>query len=338
FTAVERDVAGSPLATVVPRRAYTGLADGRLRWAGGRYDMSAYLGFSRISGDSVAILGQQFSSRRYYQRPDADYVEIEPGRTSLSGVTAGINHSKLAGDWLWDIDFTYESPGLELNDAGALGSADDLGLFFDIYYRRTRPGPLFHNWTAGVFQSTAWNFGRIRTGTNAGIFGDVTFKNFWSAALELAVEPRSLSDNLTRGGPLMRTPSGWRLEWDFAGRRGARNRWQVEAFTERDELDGSARGIEALVVLRPGTRWEVSVTPGYSRSVVARQYVATRAGGTAATYSGRYIFGRIERSELAAQIRLNYAITPDLTLEAYVEPFASSGRHRDFGELRAAQS
>src|SRR5262249_7976212 len=33
-----------------------------------------------------------------------------------------------------------------------------------------------------------------------------------------------------------------------------------------------------------------------------------------------------------------YAITPDLTLETYAEPFASSGRFYDFGELKAARS
>jgi hypothetical protein len=46
----------------------------------------------------------------------------------------------------------------------------------------------------------------------------------------------------------------------------------------------------------------------------------------------------VDRSELAQQLRLSYALQPDLTLEAYVEPFASSGRYRDFGELVAART
>jgi hypothetical protein len=36
--------------------------------------------------------------------------------------------------------------------------------------------------------------------------------------------------------------------------------------------------------------------------------------------------------------RLNYAFTPDLTLELYAEPFAASGRYYDFGHLRAART
>jgi hypothetical protein len=35
------------------------------------------------------------------------------------------------------------------------------------------------------------------------------------------------------------------------------------------------------------------------------------------------------------RVRLNYALTPNLTLETYVEPFAASGRFYDYGELGA---
>ena len=70
----------------------------------------------------------------------------------------------------------------------------------------------------------------------------------------------------------------------------------------------------------------------------ARQYVATRSGGSAATFGNRYLFSYIERSTLSARFRLNYAFTPNLTVEAYAEPFASSGRYFDLGELSAARS
>jgi hypothetical protein len=64
----------------------------------------------------------------------------------------------------------------------------------------------------------------------------------------------------------------------------------------------------------------------------------TRAGGSDATFGQRYVFGFIERSTLSARFRLNYAFTPNFTVEAYAEPFAASGRYYDFGELPAARS
>lgn len=333
FTVVERDVdPGSPLAALVNRHAYTGLIDGRLRWAGGRYDISAYLGYSYISGDSTAILRQQLSPRRYYQRPDAGHVEVDPSRTSLTGITAGINHSKLAGNWRWDIDYIHESPGLELNDIGRLGGTDDRGLFSDLRYRHTTPG-LFHNWSVGVAESAEWNFDGDRTFAALGMFGDATLKNFYNAEFDFNFFPRNQSDAQTRGGPLMQTPRAVQLGLAFSGREGARTTWSVETVGNRDELDGWFVETEMGLGFRPGTRWEISVNATFSRNVPMRQYVSTIPGGSSATFGNRYIFARLEQSEIVARFRLSYAVTPDLTVEGYLEPFASSGRYSRFGEL-----
>jgi Domain of unknown function (DUF5916) len=339
FTAVERDVdPGSPLADLVARHAYTGLIDGRLRWAGGRYDISAFVGYSHISGDSGAILRQQQSPRRYYQRPDADHVEVDPSRTSLGGFLAGINHSKLAGSWLWDIDYSQEAPGLELNDIGSLGSADDRTVSGDIRFRQSTPGRIFHNWTLGLAETDEWNFDGDRTFTAHGIFAEATLKNFWQAAFDVNYLARAQSDNQTRGGPLMQTPSAWQVGLELSSRDGASTTWSVETFTRMDELDGLILETEVGLGFRPGTRWELSVDGVYNRFVPMRQYVTTLGGGSSATFGSRYIFAKLEQSELVARFRLSYALTPDLTIEGYLEPFASSGRYSRFGELRQPET
>jgi hypothetical protein len=312
--------------------------DGRLRWAGGRYDMSAYVGVSHVTGDSLAILGQQLSPRRYYQRPDAGHVDVETGRTSLTGVTAGINHSKLAGNWRWDVDYTHESPALELNDIGSLGSADDRGLFWDIWYRQTRPG-MFQYWDAGFFQGNEWNFDGDRKFTEAGVWWSATLRNsFLRPSAQISGRLRALSDDQTRGGPLMLTPSNWTLDLALRSNRNARTSWDLEFSMARNELDGRVLEGEARLAGRPGTQWEMSIEGGYRHEIAPRQFVTTRGGGSAATFGGRYVFARIARSQVVAQLRAAYAVTPDLTVEAYLEPFAASGRYRDFGELEAARS
>jgi len=96
--------------------------------------------------------------------------------------------------------------------------------------------------------------------------------------------------------------------------------------------------ISGGITVRPGPRWQFSIFPNYLRVNDTQQYVATRTGGPAATFGNRYIFATIEQSTLLAQFRLAYAFTPDLTLELYAEPFASSGRYRDFGELAAPRT
>ena len=340
LTGVERDIdPGSPAASVLARRAYTGIADGRIRWSGGEYDMSAFAGFSYVEGDSLAIRAQQTSSRRYYQRPDADYVEVDPSATKLTGYVLGINHSKLGGaHWRWDIDLGAESPAYELNDIGRLGGSDDIDAFAQIRYRESKRGRFFHNYQVGVSGGRSWNFGRIRQGGFTEMYGDFTLLNFWSGYFGVGRNPRALSDNLTRGGPLMGTSEN-RYWWaGLNGRPGARTGWSVSMDRNVNENGGRSTNADLSISFRPGSQWEFSVVPSYNTGVTARQYVSARAGGTSATFGRRYIFAYVDRDEFSTRFRLNYAVSPNLTLETYAEPFASSGKYYDYGELPAARS
>ena len=86
--------------------------------------------------------------------------------------------------------------------------------------------------------------------------------------------------------------------------------------------------------IRPSTRFQFSATPNYLRANTPRQYVMTvDTGGPAATFGSRYIFGQIDQSTFLIDLRANYTIGPDLTLELYGEPFAASGRYYGLGEL-----
>ncbi|MFN2565625.1 MAG: hypothetical protein ABR499_11570, partial [Gemmatimonadaceae bacterium] len=153
-------------------------------------------------------------------------------------------------------------------------------------------------------------------------------------------QPRSMDDLLTRGGPLMQTGRRWGGSLSLESSSGRKTQWEVDAGYERDELGGWGYEVETSLSVRPGTQGEVSVEPRYFAGVNPRQYVTRleRAPGTGETYGQRYVFAFTDRSELAVRARLNYAVTPDLTVESYAEPFVSSGRYYGFGELAAPRS
>ncbi|HEX2080336.1 MAG TPA: DUF5916 domain-containing protein [Longimicrobium sp.] len=340
LTGVRRWMDGDdPLAALVPEQAVSGIIDGRLRWNGGQYDISAFAGYSHVTGDSLAILRLQRSPRRYFQRPDANHVEVDPSRTALGGLLLGINHSRMSGrHWLWDVDYTEQHPGLELNDVGQQGSADNRFFSGNIRYRETEPGRVFRYYEAGLYQEGTWNLDGVRNQFAYGLGTYAQLRNYWGIEAALIRIDRALSDDLTRGGPLMGTGAGWRIEAEVAGNPANRTRWEIETNLQRDELGGWSTEASGSLSFRPGPRWELSIDPAWLRGVNARQYVTETGGGTGATFGRRYVFAFVERSELRAQVRLNYALSPDLTLETYAEPFASSGRFYDFGELRAARS
>ncbi|MDP9177797.1 MAG: carbohydrate binding family 9 domain-containing protein, partial [Gemmatimonadota bacterium] len=339
-TMVQRDLeSGSPLAGLLAKSAYSAIVDSRLRWAGGMYDASAYVGVTHIRGDSLAMLRQQLSSRRYWRRPDASHVEVDPARRSMNGTIMGFTHSKLSGKhWLWDVDYWQESPGLEPNDIGAFGSVDDRGGVAQILYRETTPRSWYRSYVVGVGAEGEWNFDGIRTSGEASAFGNATFRNFWRFNSDVQWALRSLSDALTRGGPLMGTPTGYRAEIELHNRSGARNGWGFELESAGDETGGWEREIELSLSYRPGTQWELSLYPRWVLWNTSQQFVTSLGGGRSETFGTRYIFAHVDRGEVAARFRLNYTFTPRLTLETYAEPFASSGTYHEFGELPAARA
>jgi hypothetical protein len=329
----------SDVAGLVTRDAVSGIVDGRYRWAGGKYDVSAYVAATHVRGSEAALLLLQESSRRYWQRPDADYVELDPARTSMTGTMMGINHSKMAGQhWLWDMDYYQESPGFEPNDIGALGGADDRGLLGNLRYRDNEPGRFYRSWVFGVGQGTEWTFGGERQYTVIYPFFNLVFPNFWRLNLDADFVTGGFSDVLTRGGPLMARPAETVFEAELQNASGSRTRWGVELEVASDDAGGSYRRVEPSLSFRPGTRLELSLDPRWIDWTDPRQYVTTREDGPAATYGRRYVFAHVDRAEVAARIRLNYTFTPELTLETYVEPFAASGTYHTFGELEAARS
>ena len=338
LTAVERDFdENDPLAGILRKRAYSGGSDFKLRFAGGKYDIVGNVGFSHIEGTPEVIRSAQESSARYFQRPDADYVNLDPTRTSLTGYKLGLRGGKRSGKhWLWGGGFDAESPEFELNDAGTLGSADDIDYWAWIGYQETNPGKIFrkykiyHNVWAGS------NFGNVNTYSGWNVNGSVTWKNFWNTWWGIDRDNRGISDSRTRGGPNVGKESGWTVWWGVDNGF-FRNtfKYGISGLAAKDELGGYLYNFRINLSTRVGNRLSLSARPFFQREEQARQYRETLddISGGANTYGKRYVFSRIARSAISMQIRANYFFNPDLSLELYAEPFISNGRFFGHGQI-----
>ncbi|HVF41177.1 MAG TPA: DUF5916 domain-containing protein [Gemmatimonadaceae bacterium] len=339
FTGVRRDLeSGTLLANLLPREAITGAAEWQLRFRGGEYVAFGTVGFSNVRGDSTAMLRLQRAPAHLYGRPDASHVRADPSRTSLTGTYTSIGLSKNAGKWLWQGNVYGESPGLDINDAGRIGSADDRGFNFFGRYRHTVPGKRLRSWDIGANNFNEWNYGSVRQMTMLQAFSNQTWRNFWQTGITATYFPRASLDNLTRGGPMMGYGANWSVNGYLATNPARKTQWRLTPTYGADEMDGWTAVVSGGISVRPGNQIELSVDPAYARFVNPRQFFANLEGGSDATFGRRYVFSYIERSELSARIRLNYALGTDLTLETYAEPFASSGRFFRLGELPAARS
>ncbi|MBD3298393.1 MAG: hypothetical protein GF341_07050 [candidate division Zixibacteria bacterium] len=338
LTGLGRDLDGGRLSTSLRRHAYSGGLDWNWRLNNGQYELRGYAGFSHIRGEQAAILEAQESSARYYQRPDAGHVDIDPSRTSMTGYVGSLRINRQSGrHWLWGGGITAETPDFEINDMGILSTADDLSGWGWIRYRETQPGKLFRRYSAELHHDIGFNFGGVRQYTNLNLNLEATWHNYMTTYMWIGGDAPAYSDNMTRGGPLMRE---YASVWTGAGVNSnfaATTRVSAEIDYSRNEGKGWDYSLEGDFVTR-GDRWSFSISPEYGQSNFSRQYITQLDGGPDATFGKRYIFSWIRRSELAARLRLNYFFTPDLSLEVYAEPFAASGRYYDHGELRAART
>jgi len=322
------------LSDILADQAFSGAIDGRYRWAGGMYDINFRLSGTSVHGSPDALVRLQHSSRRYFQRPDADHVQVDSAMTSMQGYAVDLGHSRNSGDhWLWDVDFWMESPGYEPNDLGRLSSTDGIGGYAGMTYRETTPGRLFRNWAIELMNAQEWNYGGTHTSSWYGLNMRGTLANFWYAEFGIDYEPPVLSHTMTRGGPLMETTGFFGPFAGFETRSGRDVQLGFWAGGGTDRLGGWGYWISPDFSYRPSPRLELSFEPEYNRNFEPRQYVTTLDNGRAATFGSRYVFSNLDYSELAARMRVNYAIGPDLTLETYLEPFVSSGDYHDFGEL-----
>jgi hypothetical protein len=342
LTGVARALGDDVLAQSLARQAVTGGVDWLLRLEGGAYQLDGHAGFSHLRGDPMAITNIGRSSVHYLQRPDQDHVSEDADATSLSGLAGRVGLGKLSGTWQWDVSSSFKTPGLDLNDAGLLQSADNIVWTGSLRHAQPEPDTLVHAWTKGVAGTGEWNFGGVRRYWQAVGFSDLVWNNFWRTVAEAKLTGPGYSDSATRGGPLAGLGWGGNGTLSTSNAAGSRTQWNGALDGAWFQTGQRGFGLRAGLTLQPGDRIRVSLTPRYVQIRDNRQYITAIAdpalAGNPETQGVRYVFGTLDRRELAVQARAQLALTPELALDLYAEPFSSSGRFRDFGELPRPRS
>ncbi|HET8654438.1 MAG TPA: DUF5916 domain-containing protein [Longimicrobiaceae bacterium] len=328
ITSTHRWLPGDGALRRLPTDAVTAAVDGTRFLSNRSYVVEGKLFFSRLTGDTAAILALQTDPVHYYQRPDADYLGVNTGATSLPGHGGTLRVARYGNSkWLWSESARWMSPGLELNDLGYLQQADVILNQAELGFTETEPRGAFRSYGFSVSREDSWDFGALKTGGTTGLDGSATFRNLWGVSGDLQLVEPPIDTRLLRGGPAMRT-SGF-----VSARAGVNSDpskpVSVSLSAERHfafEGGGSDAVVSTEVGLRPAGALNLSTNAFWEHNVDDLQYVTTaRAGGT-----DRYLLGRLDQRTLGLTFRANYVITPDLTIQYYGSPFVSSGRYGRF--------
>ena len=282
---------------------------------------------SNLTGNIAAIEKLQRSSVHYFQRPDADYVEVDPDRTSLNGFGGNVQAGKVGGRWNFMTFMYMKSPGLDLNDVGYLQSADAIITGLWTAYRFDKPFSIFRQIRPNANYWTGWDFGgtHLFTGGNLSLY--VQFKNLWWTNIGGNYEGNSISNSLLRGGPSMLHPSsvnGWFNLGTNSSRKVYATLWANAARGGEDISERYSAGMDFTV--KPGQSFTATVTPSLSRNRNDIQYVTRTDDG------GRYILSQINQQIVSMSLRMNYNITPDLTIQYWGQPFLAA---MDYNKYKA---
>jgi hypothetical protein len=211
-TAVRRDLSTDLLRERLRSGAYAAGLDFNHQFAGRVWAISGNVIGSRVEGSADAITRVQWFPNHYFQRPDADHLEVDETATSLTGYSGSVSLDKISGKhWLGGIAAAITAPQYEVNDLGFAYRTDRRDIEANLTYREVRPGSFFRNWMLfGLFRNEM-NFDNQTVSRMA--FGSFQFRhlNFWGGALTFLRSFKSNDDRSTRGGPLIERPANYTL-------------------------------------------------------------------------------------------------------------------------------
>lgn len=340
FTAVNRDLTDTNLG-YLHESAYTGGLD-LIHWMKDRtYFISANSVFSKVNGSTEAITETQTSFEHYFQRPDATHLSVDTSATSLLGHGGTIKGGKLNGNWKFEMGTTWRSPELELNDIGFMVNADEINYFFWTGYQINEPVAIWQRLRFNYNHWSRWDFSGKNLYQAVNVNHHGTFKNFWGYGGGLTYENLDISNNGLFGGPALRKSRGFgQWFYMFTDNRkkltfnvNINNGWGFDP----DEAETVRfRGYSLGINYQPINSLNFSVFPSYNINQRKIQYVTDLQIANEGGEETRYITGAVDQRTFSMTMRLNYSITPDLSIQYYGQPFISRGRYDRFNYIKDA--
>lgn len=310
------------------RNAFTGGLDFLHHWNDKEFYVEAKVVGSMISGTSEAIRNLQKSSARYYQRPDADYLDFDSTRTNLSGVGGKVIVGKKSkGNWRYSTEINWRSPGLDLNDLGYMPTSDIIKQANSVSYSITQPESIFRTYNVSLTEYNNWDFGMNYLGSGGSLSLYLEFLNKWSVSTSLNYSSEAIDNKFLRGGNsillpsllsanvYMKTDPSEKIFFDLTTNLSLTNEKFCRYYSVQPGLS-----------IMPSNILKFSLSLLYSSHDDKLMYIDKKTVNN----EDKYILASILQHTLNATIRIDYNITPEFSIQYYGSPFASSGKYYDF--------
>jgi hypothetical protein len=93
------------------------------------------------------------------------------------------------------------------------------------------------------------------------------------------------------------------------------------------------------ISLKLSSRFRMNISPSYQVARSYAQWIGSYADASALqTFGRRYVFGALQQKTLNTTIRLDWILTPKLSIQLYAQPLFASGDYEDLKYLTAART
>jgi hypothetical protein len=295
--------------------------------------VSGYGTASHVQGTSARIATLQQGFPHYFQRPDRPGLDKGTDATSLNGWGSRLWLNKQQGRLLFNAGLGAISPGYDNNDLGLLFGGDVVNAHVFTGWEWNEPKGWRQNATVMAALSSSWDFGGNSTLKALWMGANLEQRNHWSWEGNTFITGEAFSPRKTRGGPLMLSKPGASVSLGFD--TNGRKPWFWAINTNPSwSADGSwEQQVGPSIRWRPMPNLGLSGGPEFYRGHTDAQFWDNN--GTLATGSR---FTQLEQTQVSMNLRADYAATPNLSFQVFLQPLVSTLDFHDLKELTRSRS
>jgi hypothetical protein len=334
-TGVARDLRTDELSRINNRNALVFGLDGWSFLNKERdWGLMGKVAYSSVSGTEERMLNLQQEPSHYYQSPDYGYVSLDSTLTSLSGYMTRVAVKKTSGNIGFHSALGVISPGFETNDLGFTWVTNLINMHVAGGYSWFEPTNWFRRANVWLMTSRNYDFDGRRLFEQYYATTYINFLNYWSINSWVQITPDGLDLHETRGGPAI-AYHGYKATY-LSLSTDERKKFRMTGNLGYDFVDdgGYDRSYGLEFTYNPSPSIRLTLSTDLNEVLSHQQWVANIPDSAAAsTYYTSYVFSDLEQQVTSGTIRLDWGLTPQLSLQMYVQPYIAVGSYSNFKRL-----
>ena len=218
-----------------------------------------------------------------------------------------------------------------MNDMGFQRNADDITHYNWMAYKSLKPFSIFRSLQVNYNHYVSWNFEGKHTYLGFSNNANATFNNQWGMGYGMHYAVVDYTDSALRGGPMLRLPKSFEASWYLQSDKRKKFQFKIDLRQKTGESNSFTNKSASLSLSYvPINSFNISLSGSISSNNQELQYVSTKYSGNGNNSLPRYVNANLDQDTFNLSLRLNYTITPELTIQYYGSPFISRGRYTNF--------